>query len=135
MSVQARTWNAATINTLAWLLEKDALRDGTNKPVGFAMHRWGTTVAHVTKYDRIPAAKFKGCGTVCCIGGSAQLLATGRVDDSQDGEEEAIAWLGIDFDASRALFYPDDMRSRTKAKAVRVLRHLAKTGIVDWDIR
>lgn len=48
------------------------------------------------------------CGTVCCIGGTAQLAIYGR--PSKDIPEEVIgAALGLTKDQSNALFYPSDV--------------------------
>lgn len=50
--------------------------------------------------------------------------------------DEAASKLGLDFDTSSNLFYPDhdDYDSITPQQAGRTLRHLAATGEVDWTV-
>lgn len=69
------------------------------------------------------------CGTRACLAGHAELMfgndggemAFGLTDDQRDALYMPVGW---DFDRA----YND------RARAARVLRHLAATGIVDWSV-
>lgn len=92
------------------------------------------------------------CGTVCCIAGHA-ILANGGYIDSTHGYFEhpkingssahplAAELLGIPFsrEHSAKLFLPDTVGhwspyEATIADAIAVLKHLHKTGEIDWSI-
>lgn len=82
------------------------------------------------------------CGTTACIGGWAAALATGDIHAGDDMSAAEIArWLGLTYHEAGALFYAWD-RHDTVAfeeiqpeRAVAVLRNLAATGEVDWNVR
>lgn len=75
------------------------------------------------------------CGTVACIAGWIAL---------RDGQEEPAEWytkygakkLGIDLDLAFKLFSPRRIWAydATPQQAAIVLRHLANTGEVDWNV-
>ena len=95
-----------------------------------------------------------GCGTVACIAGYANVIATGEKNTSflTDVEFDSAAdWLGLDHYDADELFYaktitesrwedgeialaPRSLSSIDATEAVAVLRHLADTGIVDWSV-
>lgn len=79
------------------------------------------------------------CGTVACIGGTAAILA--RAASNERAWElpvrtVATEWLGISRDDAEDLFVPGDPLFRqkvTRKGAIRVLKHLEKTGKLDWN--
>lgn len=91
------------------------------------------------------------CGTAACIGGYAALLAVSK-GEAKGGEQiqpVATRWLGFSPGTLRALFIPRSMHdldrrletneipvsySDVKRKhAVKVLKHLLDTGLIDWS--
>jgi len=86
---------------------------------GFNMKRWRAR---------------EDCGTVCCIGGTADVMRKARTSS----EERTGKWLGLDALTSNRLFYPyavRDFSSITPAHAAAVIRNLIKTGEVDWSVK
>ena len=137
--------NRENVLKVAEAIETGAL---VERGIGFNMARYGAAVDDIAK-DHID-----NCGTVCCIAGYA--LALKRPDISGEDiagehfniEAEATRYLGLDLGDAGELFLPQPPYSRpwnqidhqrylaqiTPAQAVRVLRHLAETGEVDWSI-
>lgn len=77
------------------------------------------------------------CGTPACIGGWAAWEALDRpsVLPSIFPHGRASSWLDISDEQGDALFIPDIWLSAvTASQAATVLRHLAETGEVDWNI-
>ena len=78
------------------------------------------------------------CGTVACIGGWAATLASdGKVARwTASRWRAAVEYLGLEMSEANDLFVPHDLRLSAiePSQAVAVLRHLAKTGEVDWSI-
>lgn len=133
--------NVENINLVADTIEDHAKRGEGLRGVGFNMSVYGFTVADC-RPDHID-----DCGTVACIAGWACLIALPGIANLEQFEEDtgeiledfAADFLGLDWDKSGALFLPDEPAwpDITPMQAVRVLRHLAKTGEVDWseDVR
>ena len=48
-----------------------------------------------------------GCGSVCCIGGTIEVMNQGERQGAWKAKE-AGEWLGLDRDTAHALFYPPD---------------------------
>jgi hypothetical protein len=71
------------------------------------------------------------CGTVACIGGHLCWMY------GLDGVIECRKALGIDSRTADDLFFMENAGLNyddvTKAHAIRVVKHLRDTGIVDWD--
>jgi len=107
--------NVANILTLTTYLETEV------KPHSFSMaswiHGWGLELLHRTR-------------TAVCIGRWAEALFT-------EFKNARLA-LGLTSDQADELFYvldlPIPLREITKDQAVHVLRHLAQTGEVKWEI-
>ena len=90
------------------------------------------------------------CGTVACIAGHAMLLGRryktapkdDRVNDIDYGAfDYAQEWLDLSFSEANMLFHgetPDDehipMATINTEHVVKVLKHLLRTGEVDWRI-
>lgn len=84
------------------------------------------------------------CGTVACIAGWTLALQghiTESMSDSDEvglGVSEAAEFLGLEgrkaFELFFAYTFPGSRGKITAAHAVRVLRHLAETGAVDWRV-
>jgi hypothetical protein len=76
------------------------------------------------------------CGTVACIGGWANAVEAGSKmlewDSPLLGSQQAKAFLGLGGWESDELFF-GCVYGVSPSQAVSVLRHLAKTGEVDWD--
>lgn len=115
--------NVKNVTLLADALEQGKIKEGRRK-VGFNMNLW----------HGVEANDFRGkaCGTVACIGGSANLLF-GTLFSNRAAAES----LGLSGSEASALFLPvviGDMEWDLipLAAAVEVLRHLAKTGEIDW---
>lgn len=125
------------IMTLAAIVENGLGIDRKGRPIGFNMRIWAGRSGYVPS-KTVPTAK---CGTVACIGGHAEILWGGE-DAEYLGDDSAAAdaadKLGLDMEAAFELFYPTgiaDYNRITAKRAARVLRRLAKTGVVDWSIR
>lgn len=121
--------NTDRILTLARAIDNNvAVYEG--QLVDFNMDEW------ITPMEDVEGRRAPKCGTAACIGGHAEILFNpsnigGFVDN-------AAELLGLDHDTADALFFPVYYKRRwdriTRAKAARVLRHLAKTGNVDWSV-
>lgn len=75
----------------------------------------------------------RSCGTSACIAGHALLMFDPKAIFI--GDAEPI--LGLDAARANALFKPknwDHPKYNNRRRAARVLRHLATTGNVDWNI-
>lgn len=110
---------------------------------GFEMRTWSL--------DWCLNGRREDCGTVSCIGGSAQLLwrLEDQVDvyttlsddpemlvmfDEDTAEEDLVEH--VDYNTLDALFYPgyEPAWNATPHEAARVIRYLVETGKVDWTI-
>jgi len=124
--------NIDRINDLADLIEKQPHGPSLEKEGGFNMENY-----------------FHRCGTPSCIAGWACAMAVDEYGPELKAKAKAayrgphIAWsdwlpadyLGLDRDKSFHLFAPDGDWSRiTPSQAAATLRHLAKTGEVDWSV-
>ncbi len=85
-----------------------------------------------------------GCDTAGCIAGWAYVLAkeAGMPEANfpngalpSEIRFTATMFLGLGWSQSRALFLPDvvDLSKVSVEDAIKVLRHLADTGEVDWE--
>lgn len=111
----------------------DAIEAGSDT-LGFNMGDWFGLVFPENK-DYIDHSGHN-CGTVACIGGWTVKLF-GEITEAVDFEGEARDLLGLDDTQGHRLFYAGGIDARRftsiqPAHAVRVLRHLAATGEVDW---
>ena len=103
------------------------------------------TVAKLTEDHGAPPAHF--CGTAACIAGYTVLAvkagALGApIRPTWDPDRQQYIHfmsfnctvLDIDGDTATTLFTPScvPLHTITRAEAVRTLRHLAETGVVDW---
>lgn len=97
------------------------------------------------------SALLHSCGTPMCMAGFGAWLKQGKPDivyhnpyKMWEVEDAAATFLGFGpFPKNRTafahplykLFYPGgSYYNATPAQAARVLRHLAKTGVVDWEV-
>lgn len=96
----------------------------------------------------------QGCGTACCIAGTANAFHFIRTAQPWDGDSLnnpalAIGLLGLTEDQAEALFYPFAWDGETGSReaigdtnwsrispehAARVIRHLMATGEVNWNL-
>lgn len=82
---------------------------------------------------------YHSCGTAACIAGFATAVSRGDVSakisnlSTSDVKHIAQAFLGLDRERASQLFYhgPNDASPELAAA---VLRNLAATGEVDWEI-
>lgn len=103
----------------------------------------GFNMALIADYsDELFQDQIDNCGTICCIAGTAfairypRTTAKSIVTTGADITRRAAEYLGLNDRAASDLFYPRHL-ILTKVKpseAVTVLRHLAKTGEVDWSV-
>lgn len=105
-------------------------------------------VANAIEKESIKGLKFDmdsfgrihpSCGTVACIAGYAVAIKDGVESVTKPGiDPESIAEKYLDLSRVEAysLFYGGDLyiSEITPTMAVTTLRHLAKTGEVDWDL-
>lgn len=83
-----------------------------------------------------------GCGTVCCVAGWTTIVRSGVVP-SGIVEDDLVMdielnWLELDYNQTD-LFYPwsvltSEWSNIPAEQAVRTIRHLVETGVVDWTI-
>lgn len=135
--------NKQRVLELADTLEHHAKEQKGLRGVGFNMRTWASkTRGHIR--DRVD-----DCGTVACLAGWAYMLrfqtVTARrllavTDIGKDWRIPTCAadYLGLDTPQTELLFRPNisvcDWDQITADQAVKVLRHLAKTGEVDWGV-
>lgn len=80
------------------------------------------------------------CGTPSCIAGWASWLSFGKAPVLADEIllfDRARGYLGLKEDAAKSLFLPANYQDQdlyTPTQAAETLRHLAKTGEVDWSV-
>lgn len=135
--------NIERINLLADTIEQHRIKD-----LGFNMMAFAIKNPLHSDKDLYPDFDRSGhsCGTVACIGGHAVALAHAdwsldQLVEADDREEplhrEARDWLGLTQYEADVLFYgfPHGVQFShvTPAMAVKTLRHLAATGVVDWN--
>ena len=111
------------------------------------------------EFDMLDPRVYESCGSAGCIGGHAALLWPGvRAGHTESvgpkgvnynghsmatkfghqnytwNSEKLAEKLGLDQDAEKHLCFPRPLplRKVTREQAVRVLRHLALTGKVEW---
>lgn len=137
-----------TVNVENVLKVADAIEQHSIPDLGFNMLDYVHEVDPNNGYD----VKYYGdrsghsCGTVACIAGWARRIRTGQPLAPEAGYlfdwRTEARWLGLSprVGGSGALLFlgDDDTNERldkvTTAEAVAVLRHLAKTGKVDWTV-
>lgn len=76
------------------------------------------------------------CGTMACIGGHCRAIWPPADMELEFIEEATARALEIDEVMACDLCYPRGVVSMSlvdKTKAVKVLRHLAATGMLDWS--
>lgn len=131
--------NIERINLLADTIEQHRIKD-----LGFNMMAFASSCEISPELDR----SGHSCGTTACIGGHAvalahadwtlsDLAAADDVGSSHLLHNDARDWLGITEDQADCLFYKSPkgvpFEMTTPAMAVKTLRHLAATGVVDWN--
>lgn len=103
-------------------LKKLAQKLDKTKPEKFNMHEW--------------------CGTTCCIAGHALIMARKSRDDMRfwgDAMYWARSYLDLSELVARELMWPAPVQhmtfrwNATPKQAAKVIRHLIKTGEVDWQ--
>jgi hypothetical protein len=124
--------NVQAILELADFIEK--LPDHHLRNIGDARQEY--THKKVNAFNMgIVATKVRGCGTVCCITGTAEVLFKESLDEDYDGDS-VQEYLGLTDEQADELFMPDGytMNIYKSEDAAKVLRHLALTNEVDWSI-
>lgn len=125
--------NADRLLTLADEIEKMHKGNWNFDVPGFDMKTWNEVLY---KTDETTGRRTK-CGTVGCIGGMAECLwpTVGPAEYAS-----AFAILGDegdreDYTTLHHLFHPNraDAWEASGLQAARVIRHLVKTGEVDWS--
>jgi hypothetical protein len=119
--------NVENINRVADAIEASCAPDA--KPeIGFNMAWWyGRGYNDQTGHN---------CGTTACIAGWAVLELGGDIDRVSE-RVFATRAFDLDWEEAEELFTPVDPWPRNHIEAphaVAVLRHLAKTGVVDWTV-
>lgn len=111
----------------------------TNEKLGFNMDSF------VDGYEAMEGGNGP-CGTSACIAGWAVALGSEKVkvvrdlvvlNSAEPIEEEAVDLLSMPFHDAHRLFYPDTgvlWGDITRKQAANVLKHLLKTGAVDWSV-
>lgn len=133
--------NKKNILRVADAIEKGEL---VKRGIGFNMEAV-ISIATDRRKDHVDS-----CGTVACIAGWAHCVRYPRrklarlIADTEDyAHYESVAWesavdfLGLSEETADDLFQPSGAGPWTyitPAQAVRVLRHLAETGKVDWSV-
>ena len=112
----------------------DAIEKHEIEGLGFNMSFW------VENASRDLDLSGHGCGTVACIGGTAEVLRLGDVkaaSASWQGEENAAEWLGLSPSQANILFFsmPSGIwfQHVQPAQAVATLRYAAEFDDIDWD--
>lgn len=129
--------NVEHINQVA-----DAIEQHTIPWLGFNMSSY--------KANKYADRSNHDCGTTACIAGWANAIRLGLTENTPDEygwcrHTGAALWLGLSENQADDLFYarnhPDYWENGYAAwdtisadQAVRTLRHLAKTGEVDWEV-
>lgn len=91
----------------------------------------------VSGFDMSSFFQVNECGTVCCIAGAACMFFGAKWCDNACAEAADLLDINIDIDGMENLFYPITDRhldSITPNHAAQVIRHLIKTGKVDWTV-
>lgn len=92
------------------------------------------------RFDLFDWLELRSCGTQACIAGHAVILRKGLAYASKMNAHrialEAEEILGLDRGKANDLFTPAPGEGylNDPRRAARVLRHLAETGDVDWNI-
>ena len=107
------------------------------RPDDFKMSDWGDENKDVMEALQEKPMRVK-CNSAACIAGwTTMVFGSVRSDDSFEYQAKSI--LDLDDNLSNHLFIPDqegdvDPFKSTAIGASRVVRHLAETGVVDWDL-
>lgn len=121
--------NVENVNRVA-----DAIEGHEFARLGFNMNDFVAKAEWVEGGDR----SGHNCGTVACIAGWSLAVRQGRSVRvwGSGAWVKASGFLGMDYNASYRLFLPSGLpvsySDVSPAVAVEVLRHLAKTGKIDW---
>ncbi len=133
--------NKERIHLVADLIEfEDAQPDTMKDNMRFSMSQFYETSDARSRSHGDVLMDYSGhyCDSVACIAGWAIVQARGKhaLMDDNDPELTATALLGLSEKQADQLFWARnsiiEMEKITPAHAVRVLRDLARTGIVDW---
>jgi len=126
----------------------DAIEARSIAWLGFNVRSW-----YADRNDGLSGIEYKDqsghkCGTVACIAGWATAVEIGETVLTEEFEAIRLRgkqlvnlplvstpeeFLGIDEDQANDLFYGAEDDTKPE-KAVRVLRNLAETGVVDWTV-
>ncbi len=132
--------NKERIHLVADLIEFEAAQTDKVHDLHFSMSNFYAEADGTTARGDETLVDYKGheCNSVACIAGWAVVQARGFLDLKRDVDPERTATelLGLTDRQATILFWAEGsiipMRDITPAHAVRVLRDLARTGIVDW---
>lgn len=116
------------------------LESGGDDGIQFNMTKWNA-VDHLAANDW-PITPKTVCGTVACMGGYAELQA--RFNDEFMARHPGVAgadlvrhWLSMPYRAENTLCMGRGAGTLERIDttwAIRTLRHLLETGIVDWNV-
>src|SRR5262245_29537161 len=125
--------NVKNVTKVANAIESCSLAKREKNPIGFNMDTFGSTDTHFKDHTG------HHCGTNACIAGWTVALLTPKNYNSYGAPYVAQDLLGLnDAQANRlfyALGYGRRLNNIKPALAVAVLRNLAKTGEVNWNIK
>ncbi len=109
----------------------DAIEQHSIPDLGFNMRRWRDRAGASS-----PDLSGHGCGTVACIGGTAEAMFPKKLAEDALGlthEQSKALFFAVDGTGNRVIS-DEEFGSITPSQAAAVLRHLAATGEVDWSI-
>lgn len=112
---------------LAKLLEM-ATKKKSRPKFGFNMH-----VLRGRAAPDVPDLTGHECNTVACIAGWTCAAFASR-GPSFTADDRATPILALSAEEASRLFYPWGHFDASPIQAARVLRHAAKTGVIDWSV-
>lgn len=137
--------NHDLLNRIATWLEAGAPHETAPNGSGFNM-----VIAHHPAYEAWRDGEYvddPDCGSACCIAGAAIQFAGLLVPEQENQADprgliyrKAAKLLGLSMNTAISLFFPDEdqfgglYEDITPQEAAGVIRHLQKTGEVDWRL-
>ncbi len=110
----------------------DAIEQHSIPDLGFNMYDYAINLASYG--EGIADNSGHNCGTTACIAGWAVAVRdnTSEIERS-DFFDEARDYLELTERQAHSLFLGNMSPKTTPAQAVKVMRNLAETGVIDWD--
>lgn len=125
-----------SLNAVNVLVVADAMEHGVPPAtlgIGFNMNWWYSPTTDPTEED----LSGRNCGTVACIGGWTEVVFGISHSDPMSVAKDT---LGLSEGDANHLFFPrQDIGEchpydATMDQAIFLLRHLAETGEIDWEL-